>query len=34
MHRNTGWVTDEEVIRAAIDENVPEKTLEEVLREW
>ena len=34
MHKNTGWVTDEEVIRAAIDENVPEKTLEEVLREW
>lgn len=34
MHRNTGWITDEDAIRAAIDENVPEKTLEEVLREW
>ena len=34
MHKNTGWVTDEEAIRGAVDDNVPEKILEEVLREW
>lgn len=34
MHKNTGWVTDEDAIQAAIDANVPEKTLEEVLNAW
>ena len=34
MHKNTGWVTDEDAIQAARDENVAEKTLEEVLSAW
>ena len=34
MHKNTGWVTDKDAIQAAIDEHVPEKTLEEVLSAW
>jgi hypothetical protein len=34
MHAATGWITDEDAVQAAIDENVPEKTLEEILREW
>lgn len=34
MHKNTGWVTDEEAIKGMADDNVPEKILEEVLREW
>jgi hypothetical protein len=34
MHKNTGWITDEEAIKGVVDDNVPEKILEEVLREW
>ena len=34
MHKATGWVTDEQAIKGALDADVPRKVFEEVLKDW
>jgi hypothetical protein len=34
MHKNTGWVTDEDAIEGAQRDNVAERVMEEVLSGW
>ena len=34
MHKATGWVTDEQAIKGALDADIPRKVFEEVLKDW